>query len=592
MSFRAKAALLAALSIAAPSAALARTRTYLLIIGQNESLDQGVEKLQFADDDAAKNFELFSLYADRASLFSVFDVDTARLHPEAAKKAEVPDKNAILTRLDEYNATMTRDLERGDEPELFVLYAGHGDVDKTGEGYITLHDAKLSRSQLYAEIIAPSKAKFVHVVVDACKSYFLVKSRGGAWKDDSVHDERNDEAVRALLMEDTLDKFPRAGVIVATSGDQATHEWSRYRGGILSHELRSALSGAADVNGDHRIEYSEVRAFLAAANARVRNPQVRLETFARAPAIDRHRPLVDLSRMARDQSAGRLLHFGKTMEGHYSVEDDRGVRFADVNKDLGTEFDVLVPAAHGYFLRKDELEESEISASAPLFVDLEDARFSRVTLASRGAVEESFRRDLYRVPYGKRFYDGFVATSGDLPVEDAPALVAASLDDEIRAHHRLGAGYMISPSPVAEAGISHALSLRWIYSASVLNLGIAAELGYGANHGGVRAQDLKRFALLATIGFELHPLDRLGVLIDAAFGWQLLSGAVELDDKRLEGTEPRSMRAELATGLSWRFSEHIALSLRGGAAIEGLYADLAYRTEAHPFGELGIIFQP
>ena len=139
-----------------------------------------------------------------------------------------------------------------------------------------------------------------------------------------------DAHLQAFLEEEQLERHPRAGVIVATSGDQETHEWARYRGGILSHELRSALSGAADVNGDGRIEYSELRAFLAAANARVRNPEARVDVFARAPALDRHRALVDLRASA---PTARFLHFGAGLGGRFLVEDDRGVRVADLNKE-------------------------------------------------------------------------------------------------------------------------------------------------------------------------------------------------------------------------------------------------------------------
>jgi hypothetical protein len=294
-----RSALLTASLLLCASAASARTKTYAVIIAENRSLDPGVKPLQYADDDGAKTWELFSLFADRTSLFVVLDADSARLHPEAARNAESPERAAIFDKLARYNAEMERDLDRGDEPELFFIYAGHGDVDGDGQGYINLRDAKLTRAELYRDVIAPSKAKFVHVVVDACKSYFLVNARGAhkRWVDDSVPAEEGaagDAHLQAFLEEEQLERHPRAGVIVATSGDQETHEWARYRGGILSHELRSALSGAADVNGEGKIEYSELRAFLAAANARVRNPEARVDVFARAPALDRHRPIVDL----------------------------------------------------------------------------------------------------------------------------------------------------------------------------------------------------------------------------------------------------------------------------------------------------------
>src|SRR4029078_8213906 len=130
-----------------------------------------------------------------------------------------------------------------------------------------------------------------------------------------------------FLEEEQLARYPRAGVIVATSGDHETHEWSRYQDGILSHELRSALTGGARVNGDGRIEYSELRAFLAAANARVKNPEARVEVFSHPPALDRHRPLFDLRAAELAGRATRFLHFGAGLAGRFHVEDDRGVRY-------------------------------------------------------------------------------------------------------------------------------------------------------------------------------------------------------------------------------------------------------------------------
>ncbi|HEY1585905.1 MAG TPA: hypothetical protein VGH63_09480, partial [Polyangia bacterium] len=79
--------------------ASARTKTYAVIIAENRSLDPGVKPLQFADDDGAKTWELFQLFADRTALFVVLDADTARLHPDAARNAESPERAAIFDKL-------------------------------------------------------------------------------------------------------------------------------------------------------------------------------------------------------------------------------------------------------------------------------------------------------------------------------------------------------------------------------------------------------------------------------------------------------------------------------------------------------------
>ncbi len=560
--------LMASLLVCASAAA--RTKTYAVIIAENRSLDAGVKPLQFADDDGAKTWELFSLFADRAALFVVLDADTARLHPDAARAAESPERAAIFDKLARFNAEMARDVDRGDEPELFFIYAGHGDVDGTGQGYINLRDTKLTRSELYRDIIAPSKAKFVHVVVDACKSYFLVNARGGnkRWVDDSVSADEGaagDEHLQAFLEEEQLERHPRAGVIVATSGDQETHEWSRYRGGILSHELRSALRGAADVNGDGRIEYSELRAFLAAANARVRNPEARVEVFARAPALDRHRPLIDLRQAA---PSARYLHFGAGLGGRFYVEDDRGVRVADLNKEPSAAFDVMVSARHAYYVRSDDQEaEARIGDRR---VEVSSLPWHARAIAARGALDATFRNDLYREPYGRGFYDGFVATSGDVPVEDGGggSFVAAAPAPRPLPRHRLSFAYGYGSGSIGDTGASNGADVRYAYRFwRALDAGVALQFGSGTGAQG----SLWRAAAMAVVGAEWRPLRWLGLRLDSALGWQLFSGTVVLGGQKLTGTESRGLRYELGAGVNANIGETFGLFVRGGLGLDGVY---------------------
>lgn len=562
-----RAVLMASLLVCA--SASARTKTYAVVIAENRSLDPGVKPLQFADDDGAKTWELFSLFADRTALFVVLDADTARLYPDAARAAESPERAAIFDKLAHYNAEMARDIDRGDEPELFFIYAGHGDVDGTGQGYVNLRDAKLTRAELYRDIIAPSKARFVHVIVDACKSYFLVNARGSnkRWVDDSVPPEEGaagDAHLQAFLEEEQLERHPRAGVIVATSGDQETHEWARYRGGILSHELRSALSGAADVNGDGRIEYSELRAFLAAANARVRNPEARVDVFARAPALDRHRALVDLRQAS---PLARYLHFGVGLGGRFYVEDDRGVRIADLNKEASASFDVMVSARHGYYVRSEDQEaEARIGERR---IEVSSLPWHARAIAARGAIDATFRNDLYREPYGRGFYDGFVATSGDLPVEDGATPFLATRPP-LRAfpRHRLSFAYTLTSNSIGDSGLSQGFDIRYAFRYwRVLDLGLSAQFGAGTPALGT----LLRTAVLVVFGAEVWPIVRLGLRLDTGIGWQLYNGTVELGGQKLTGTESRGLRYELAGGIILRVADSFGLFARGGLALDGVY---------------------
>jgi hypothetical protein len=584
--------------LAFSTVAEARTKVYAVVVAQNRSLDPGVKPLRYADDDGIKNWELLSLYADQSSLFVVADEETAVLHPEAVRLAEVPKRSAILERIEHYNTLMQADVARGDEPELFFVYAGHGDVDATGQGYINLHDGRLTRAELYRDVVAPSRARFVHVIIDACKSYFMVNSRGGRkWVDDRVpaEEDRSDAQVKAFLAEEQLASYPRAGVIVATSGDQETHEWARYQGGILSHELRSALSGAADVNGDGRVEYSELRAFLAAANARVRNPEARIEAFARAPSLDRHHPLIDLRHV---QTATRFLHFAPGLAGRFHIEDDRGVRYADLNKESAAGFDVMVSSRHGYYIMRgdaaspDETEETEIRATGARRIELAQAAWKPRAIASRGALDQTFRQDLYKVPYGRGFYDGYVATSGDVPVEESSGFEVASVVEPYRAsgRHRLSVGYVLTGSPAGDAGINHGVDLRYGFNVwGPLELGLVGQVGYGSGAG---AQSLTRVAAMVDIGAMVLPKPWMVLRLDAAVGWQLLSGTVQIGTQPLSGTESRGLRFEAAGGIGFNLVSNFWLMIRGGLAVDGVYPDaLPSATTLNGFLNTGLQFR-
>ena len=56
--------------------------------------------------------------------------------------------------------------------------------------------------------------------------------------------------------------------------------------GVFSHEVRSALLGGADVDGDDRVTYRELASFVAVANEAVPAGH-RPEFFVRAPSAAR-----------------------------------------------------------------------------------------------------------------------------------------------------------------------------------------------------------------------------------------------------------------------------------------------------------------
>jgi hypothetical protein len=401
--------LLISLTCVARAAPAARPeRAFVVVVANNRSLTPGVAPLHYADDDGARWYELLRPIAHKISLFTVLDEESQRVFRDVVPAVEAPTHGAIFARLAAYNAEMEAARAAGQEPILYFVVVGHGEVAADGEGYVSLLDGPLKRGDLFRGIIAPSKATFNHVIIDACNAWLLVSRRGAA-------DDRGPsgaDAIRRYVAGEDLERYPGTGVLLSTSRAQATHEWSVYGGGIFSHQVRSALAGAADVNGDGRIEYSEVRAYVAAANLRIDDPRARLDVFVRPPALDRSRPIVDLA----TAKFGHYLRLPADAQGRYHLEDARGVRYADFHKSPERPLVIGLVASSYYYLRTGE-SEARVPLQAPGTIDVSADQLAPRTFAARGAIEETFHRHLFEVPFGPAFYHGFAASAGDAPVE-------------------------------------------------------------------------------------------------------------------------------------------------------------------------------
>jgi uncharacterized caspase-like protein len=163
---------------------------------------------------------------------------------------------------------------------VLVFYSGHGRRREDGPASLTLLDGELTQKVLYEHILGALQARYVHLLVDACHAEAVVHPRDAqaAVVDAAPAD------VASYLSEKTLARFPHVGAIVASTSSAQAHEWDVYQRGVFTHEVLSGLRGAADVDGNGQIEYSELAAFLAAANRSVRDPRARLETVVRPPS--------------------------------------------------------------------------------------------------------------------------------------------------------------------------------------------------------------------------------------------------------------------------------------------------------------------
>ena len=365
------------------------TASFAVVVGANASVDKDLAPLKYADDDAARSFDMFRLLGANTTILARLDDNTRRLHPQAAAEAREPKKSEFDAAMTKLASDVALAAERGLSPTVYVVYAGHGNVEN-GRGYVTLEDARLTGADL-ARVLAKVPARRIHLIVDACSSYFLAYSRGAGGVRRSVTSFATDVSLTA---------DPRIGLLLSTSSARESHEWDSFQAGVFSHEVRSGLYGAADADGDGVVTYREIAAFVSRANAAIPNEKFRPDVHTRPPAAGEG--LVDLRR-----ARGRRLEVDGAHSGHYFLEDARGVRLADLHNARGTTSYLVrpPPLADGggavYLRRTEDDRELRLPAFGDV-VSIADLTDEAPRIASRGAAHEAFS-SLFSLPFDETF---------------------------------------------------------------------------------------------------------------------------------------------------------------------------------------------
>lgn len=386
-----------------------------VIVGVNESFDESQPKLRYADDDAARYYELLRPMVDHVELLTVLDDESQGLYPDAAAVASAPDEATVVAALARARERGKAAKREGRRAEMYFVYVGHGRVHG-GEGQVRLLAGTFGRPKLIEHVLSDKDHDRIHVIIDACNAYHLVNARGPAATAPLVD---LDASFERFVADQSLARFPTVGVVLSTSGAGATHEWSRYSGGVFSHEIRSALAGAADADGDGRVDYVEVEAFTAAANLKVPALKGRPKIYVQAPAIERAASITPV------QGILPRVDLPAPLAGHYYFEDERGLRYAELNKAAGFAVSLrLLPRRTYEMLRGDGARVGKVvpadgiaTVTLPLTAT-PPAHWPRGDEAPANAFSE---------PFGPRFVDGFRASrrsvSSTLPAQrGTPAL--------------------------------------------------------------------------------------------------------------------------------------------------------------------------
>jgi hypothetical protein len=446
---------------------------YAIVIGNNAPPAGGtterLEPLRYADDDAVRYYQLFSRLGE-AHLLAVLDATTQRRYVGLAARALPPTAQNLRDLVANLASRMAADRQRGDRPVLYFAFSGHGARDANGDAFLALQDASLTQRALYEDVLGKLPAVFVHVMVDACNAGGVVGVRGGGFfgsEQQAATTRATDADLRPILEATPLGRYPHIGVILATTLGQEAHEWSAIEGGVFTHELLSGLSGAADVNGDRIVEYSEVQAFVASANRDIKDPRAIPQVIAQPPAANRSAVLVAINAMTNV----RFVTGDASKLGRFYIELDNGERYLDAHL-ATTTATIAVPAEFTAYLRAGD---REATLPARTNVKLGELRLTARAVASRGSIDAEYRDALFASDYGRSYYQGFVDSVGALGVQFAD--VTARRDATARSQSKKPA--LVSAAVAGIAGttaiVTTALALSAKHDYETTNLQRPAE---------------------------------------------------------------------------------------------------------------------
>ncbi|HVH45494.1 MAG TPA: EF-hand domain-containing protein [Labilithrix sp.] len=304
------------------------TRTaFALVVTNNRSARLSRPDLRYADDDGAKYYEAFRMFAPESNvtLLTTFDSDTQKLFPHLVGRAKAPTKANVQASVKELAAKVAA-AKLGGPVDFYFVFAGHGDIEK-GKGFLELADGSFTSDDLES-LLKAIPATRSHVILDSCNSFFVINSR----KPGGRHFVTSEEAAKNLNA-----RLPNVGFFLSTSAEAEVFEWSELQSGVFSHAVRSGLFGAADANRDGRVSYDELRAFVNVASKDIKNANYRPQVYARGPGGRGGDAVVDLA-----HAVGARVRVDAN-ERRLTVRDQDEVPWLDMHKEAGAEVLLHLP---------------------------------------------------------------------------------------------------------------------------------------------------------------------------------------------------------------------------------------------------------
>ena len=256
-------ALLAGLS--APPASTEPIQTYVILIGYPVGpAGEGLPTLTAVEEDVEHMHTFFEVLHPQATYVHLATNQTVD---------GITPRPPTFQALKQTVAELTKKLDTAQgETQIYVYFAGHGKRYRAGDisrtrifmqpvagGKQAGDDGRVDSKLLSELVLDPLSAHAtVHLIIDACQSYFLLETRG---LNQSRRVYKRPPRIEYDLMGRFTSRHPKVGALTATNGDYATFEDPAI-GGVFSYAVRSAALGQADTNKDGVTTYAEVGSAL------------------------------------------------------------------------------------------------------------------------------------------------------------------------------------------------------------------------------------------------------------------------------------------------------------------------------------------
>jgi hypothetical protein len=496
---------------------------YAIVVGHNGGAP-GLPPLRFADDDAIRFWFLLSGLSGRperarVTLLTRVDGDTRADLQRAGLRPRPdgpPSRDGVLGALESVKRALAARPAGTRPPVFYFVYAGHGlagrillDSDAGGgEAALTGHELRAAVAGLTQ--VAPDLRAYVFL--DACRSQSLFTERGPA-RDDALGP---DLAGEAAALEAKAGAAP-IGVLTAAFSGRPAGEVRALGAGYFSHVLASGMAGAADADGDERVSFAELAAFVAYNTERLTAQR----PWFSPPGGDMEAPVVDLRR-----GAGRM-ELSEAPPGRYLIQAATGKPiFVEAVKAARGALRLTLPAGRYRVVRAapEELGRSatadvDLTANVPL--NLATSAWNDTQPAARG--EPSGGDPADAPAFGSAFTSEAVSTlTAAYHAGREPAMAATERSGDGHANSvglAIGAGTAPVGLPGVEPGVALRFRRQWGRLSPAWSFFAGGRLSHGqSSHTAGVPYRLERTTVFLEGGGRWQPTARLEATVGLNLG--------------------------------------------------------------------------